>query len=157
MIDAKRFESYFTRSGQDDCWEWRGERMQSDPKFPYGRYWENRSSRFAHRVAWELANGVIPTGLCVLHRCDNPPCVNPSHLFLGTRADNMADMDAKGRRVTMPPKGEKSGMAKLDTTKIVAIRAAYESGEPQRSIARRFGVCKSTVGYGVRREIWAHT
>jgi len=63
----------------------------------YGRKKVGSRTVLAHRHAWELANGLVPEGLCVLHRCDNPPCINPDHLFLGTRADNNADRDAKGR------------------------------------------------------------
>jgi hypothetical protein len=75
------------------CVEFGGAR---DPK-GYGRKWFRDKVWFAHRVAWVEANGSIPNGMCVLHRCDNPPCINVEHLFLGTKADNLADMRAKGR------------------------------------------------------------
>lgn len=81
--------------GQPDaCWEWAGARKGSQG---YGEFGVNRMPATAHRVAWELTHGPIPDGLFVLHRCDNPPCCNPAHLFLGTHQDNMADRDAKGR------------------------------------------------------------
>ena len=73
-----------------ECWEWRGLR----DKHGYGRKGPYKTT---HRLAWEWANGPVPAGMCVLHRCDNPPCCNPDHLFLGTQADNLADMVAKGR------------------------------------------------------------
>ena len=75
------------------CWEWTASRQ----KFGYGTKWHNGSVQLAHRIAWEEANGPIQEGMCVLHRCDNPKCVRPDHLFLGTVADNNADRHAKGR------------------------------------------------------------
>lgn len=81
-----------TSGGPDACWEWTRGR---DPH-GYGRF-ATPNSDLAHRASWELHNGPIPAGLNVLHHCDNPPCVNPRHLFLGTQKDNVDDMVAKGR------------------------------------------------------------
>jgi len=80
------------------CWFWTGARKHTG----YGQIWVVNSAKTAHRISWILHNGPIPTGLCVLHKCDNPPCVNPDHLFLGTRADNNLDCVAKGRNVIGP-------------------------------------------------------
>lgn len=104
---AERFWSYVQRG--DECWTWIGARDANG----YGRLsLPGRGTIGAHRVSWELHRGEIPDGLCVLHRCDNPPCVWPEHLFLGTHADNVADRIAKGRsryvtgwRVTHCPRG----------------------------------------------------
>jgi hypothetical protein len=79
----------------DDCVEWQGARMARG----YGRLRVNGRQMLAHRVAWERANGPIPEGYVICHRCDNPPCVNVDHLFLGTQRDNVYDMCAKGRHV----------------------------------------------------------
>lgn len=79
----------------DGCWEWQGSRMGG----AYGRVHVQRRGRYAHRVAWELTNGPIPDGLVVCHHCDNPPCVRPDHLFLGTVQDNTDDKMRKGRHV----------------------------------------------------------
>jgi hypothetical protein len=91
----ERFWSKVDRSGE--CWMW----VASLASTGYGQFYDKPRRRTpigAHRVAWELANGPIPAGLQVLHRCDNPPCVRPDHLFIGTVSDNMRDMYAKGRR-----------------------------------------------------------
>lgn len=91
---ATRFWSKATRCGDDDCWEWQGRRDGQE----YGRFDVHAVPQLAHRIAWELTHGPIPDGLCVLHHCDNPPCCNPAHLFLGARAVNNADMRQKGRQ-----------------------------------------------------------
>ena len=94
---AGRFWEGVDIQGFDDCWEWVGARYPQG----YGRIhrWgtDNRNS-YTHRVAWELVNGTIPDGMCVCHHCDNPPCCNPRHLFLGTQNDNIQDSIKKGRR-----------------------------------------------------------
>lgn len=87
----KRFWSKVTRS--EGCWEWNGYRTPDG----YGRIWKDGKGCSATRISWEMAFGSIPDGLHVLHRCDNPPCVNPDHLFLGDRSTNMQDSVAKGR------------------------------------------------------------
>lgn len=91
-----------------------------------------------HRVAWELANGPIPSGMVVCHKCDIPSCLNPDHLFLGTQIENMADRNAKGRTA----RGEKAGPSKLTEGEVRAIRAA---AGPRNIIGRRFGVSTATV------------
>lgn len=103
---AERFWPKVDKRGPDDCWEWTASRDTQG----YGQIGYRRERPLkAHRVSWELANGPIPDGLCVCHRCDNPPCVNPAHLFLGSFGDNMRDMVSKGRhwlqKVTHCPHG----------------------------------------------------
>src|SRR5262245_17887722 len=102
---AERFWPKVDKRGADDCWPWMASTMR-------GGYGEIRISRRyvpAHRVAYELTIGPIPDGQLCCHRCDNPPCCNPGHLFLGTTAENNADCLIKGRHV--PPRGEMSGKA----------------------------------------------
>jgi hypothetical protein len=106
----------------------------------------------AHRYAWELTYGPIPEGLSVLHRCDVPRCVRPDHLFLGTQADNLADMTAKGRRSA----GERSGINTLTEDEVRRIRAMREDGAQLRDIAHAFGVTKQTVSRICRWELWRH-
>lgn len=108
--------------------------------------------RLVHRVAWTVAYGSIPDGLCVLHHCDNPPCVRPDHLFLGTVIDNNADRDAKGRHVPMP--GEANGNARLTDRQVVAIRELLRRGMPQQLVAEAAGTCQSNVSLIHRGEAW---
>lgn len=91
----RRFWRRVAKADDEACWEWTGGRLQGKG---YGRLGFRGKTGYAHRVSWIIANGEIPTGLFVLHRCDHPPCVNPAHLFLGDGDANMADMVAKGRQ-----------------------------------------------------------
>ena len=138
------------------CWEWRGSRDRSG----YGMIWLDTRMHRSHRISWELSKGPIPKGLWVLHRCDNPPCVRPGHLFLGNVIDNVRDMMAKGRYrqgAHNPRRGENSPHSKLTDDKAREIRALYKSGgHSYSSLARRFGVAKSTIECIVRRKKWAH-
>ena len=90
-----RFWSKVRKADGDGCWEWMGARVKTG----YGQIGRSRTRQLiaTHRLSWELYRGAIPSGLCVCHRCDNPRCVRPDHLFLGTQADNIHDMVAKGR------------------------------------------------------------
>jgi len=103
----------------------------------------------AHRIAWELYKGEIPEGECVLHRCDNPPCVNVNHLFLGTQSDNMKDAGRKGRM----RKGSIHHNAKLSDADVVAIRA---STGLQKDIATQFGISRSNVSIIRSGKGWRH-
>jgi hypothetical protein len=105
----------------------------------------------AHRLAWEREHGEIPSGMCVLHSCDNPPCVNPKHLFLGTQRDNAKDRYRKGRSA----KGENHGRSKLDAEAVREIRELRGKMSQER-IGRRFGVAQTVISRVQRREIWRH-
>jgi hypothetical protein len=150
---AERLAIQATTGPADTCWPWAAARDRDGYGVLSG---PNRKQLRAHRVAWMLAVGPIPDGLHVLHRCDNPPCVNPAHLWLGTNADNSADMARKGRAATglangaytqadRRPRGEAHGRAKLTDADVAAIRAAYGSGEAQADIARRYNVGRAHV------------
>lgn len=136
------------------CWVWTA---GVKPK-GYGAFWRrgvNDSS--AHRYSWALHNGPVPASLHVLHRCDNPPCVNPAHLFLGTAADNNADKAAKGRstRGRMGPRGERCGTSKLTAEAVLAIRYARElAGVPYVDLAAAVGIDRSTVWAILSRKTW---
>lgn len=124
------------------CWFWVG--ALSRAGYPLVRI--NNRTTLGNRHAWILANGPIPDGLCVLHRCDVPACINPAHLFLGTHADNMADMAGKGRakRKTRRPHRLLSGDTRL------SIISDLKAGVPKAATARRLGVSVSGVRYYAR-------
>lgn len=134
------------------CWLWTG----ATNKAGYGIVNYQRAFWLAHRLARLLSSGVIPEGIKVLHRCDNPPCCNPDHLFLGTQADNVADMKAKGRASSVKPKGEQNGQSKLTADEVLAIRKAVRDGESQGSVARRMGLVQPNVSMICSRKTWAH-
>ena len=110
--------------------------------------------KLAHRIAYEGSYGEIPPGLCILHSCDNPACVNPAHLRTGTQAENMADMDAKGRRASL--KGDDAPKAKLTSKQIVAIRRAFVAGETRADLSRRYDVSYHAIDDAVSMTTWSH-
>lgn len=113
---------------------------------------------FAHRVSWELAYGPVPRGMKVLHRCDVPSCVNPGHLFLGTQAENVADMVAKGRaRPPTPRRGSANACARLDEGYVWAIREMLRLRLfTQRAIAADYGVSPMTISRIANNQTWSH-
>lgn len=139
------------------------------PAMGYGVMFYQGRQQYAHRVAWQLAKGPIPSGLFVLHRCDTPACVNVDHLFLGTTRDNVLDMMAKGRARMGPPSGDRNpmrlhkgllagarnGSAKLTAEQVEEIRAAYAGGAKQVVLARLFGVNQPHISRIVRGDAWA--
>lgn len=138
----------------DGCWMWRG--GKSD-KRGYGL----TCGDYAHRVSWKLHRGEIPEGLEVCHHCDNPSCVNPEHLFVGTRQDNLKDMARKGRQVFQrhpekQPRGERQHLAKLTEFRVRVIREEVAAGKPHKEIAALFGITPTTVRDVAYRKTWKH-
>lgn len=145
----------------DGCWEWTGCKQKPHPanprSLPYGSFAVNRRAVRAHRVSYQFFNGHIPEGMQCLHRCDNPSCVNPAHLFIGDQAENMRDMGDKGRRVSAPQPGSRNPMARLSTEDVIDIFEAYHlRGELQRVIAARYGIRQHTVQRIAQGGRWAH-
>jgi hypothetical protein len=129
-----RFDRLVDRAG--GCWIWRG--AINNKGYGYLTAGKRGAGRvLAHRVSWELNNGMITGGEIVLHTCDNPPCVNPDHLRLGTQLDNLRDMAAKGR----------AGGQKLTRSQIEEIRTADPVAGYQSRLAEKFGVAQSLISY----------
>lgn len=155
-INAKVFWSHVRRG--DGCWEWVGRKDRGG----YGLAQAGSRRVRAHRAAWALANNLNPGPLLVCHACDNPPCVNPNHLWLGTFDENMADMVAKGRARTggalavarrRAPRGEDHGRAILTEEQVKEIRASHLSIS---KAAEAFGIGQSTVANIRQRKSWKH-
>jgi len=151
---VKTEERFWAKVNKTDaCWEWTA---ASQPK-GYGRFKVNGRLVGAHRFSYELHYGPIPEGLWVLHRCDNPKCVNPEHLFLGTRSDNMFDCARKDRlAVHNAPLGERHPRAKLMNKDILDIRQSYREGCIQKELALGYGVSRQLISQVVTRRIWKH-
>ncbi len=149
MAIAERFWEQVERIN-GGCWLWTGKKIRGG----YGDFVIAGRHIIAHRWSWMEANGAVPEGLLVLHRCDNPPCVNPMHLFLGTQQDNMDDQLAKGRRP--PAKGEQNKHARLTATQVEQIRDLVRQGLRNPAVAARFGICPQYVSAIASGKSWGH-
>ena len=163
-VDKEKSTFFYNGS---KCWEWTA---GQNPK-GYGQFLAGRKMELAHRVAWVIANGEILDNLHVLHHCDNPSCVNPSHLFLGTELDNARDKEMKGRgnhargnrsaRYTHPEstaRGECHGMSKLTWENVREIRRRYKwggiGGDDLKTLSLEFEVDASVIHDVVRNKTW---
>ncbi len=152
-----RFWDRVDRSGGDTvCWPWTGSingRGYGQLRLPpEGDALRGRKTT-AHRTAWRLTFGEIPGGMSVCHRCDNPRCANPAHLWLGTHAENLADMSRKGRAA----RGDRSGMAKLDERRVIAVRRLLGMGAAsRRELATLAGVSVGTIDNIATGKQWKH-
>jgi hypothetical protein len=139
--DIQRFWKYVDRRSLDECWPWTASRRNR-----YGQLALYRDGRLrvvgAHRFSWVLANGEVPDGLHVCHVCDNPPCVNPNHLFLGTNQDNRSDACAKGR----------SHCVRLTDEQIADVRSLHKAGVPRARIAKQLGLKSHWIEPFTKRE-----
>ena len=158
-----RFWSKVKVTGPNDCWEWQASLEENG----YGKFGVPGGWDRAHRVAWRLCRGPIPRKKCVLHTCDNRICVNPGHLYLGTKKNNAEDREARGRgnhatglrhgRHTHPGQtaGSRNGRAKL-TEKDVAelLRRHFKQGRKKADLARDYDLSKTAVGQIVSGKLW---
>jgi hypothetical protein len=143
-------------SAKTPCWQWTGKTIDSQG---YGFVGVKVNGKWlgvrAHRFSWELHKGRIPNDMCVLHVCDNPSCVNPKHLFLGTRLDNTKDMVNKTRQA----RGERNGQAILNEKQVRFIKKKYKAGCRKygcRAFAKQFGVDPATICLIANGTNWKH-
>ena len=139
-----RFEEKYIPATESGCWLW----IAGKNWCGYGKIYVNGKTEGAHRISYQLYVGPIPDGLCVLHRCDVPSCVNPEHLFLGTNKDNTQDMVKKGRSA----RGEAHWSSKLTTKDVCNIRI---SNDIQIILAKRYGASQSTISDIKTNKIWS--
>jgi hypothetical protein len=164
--DARRFWLMATIGKESECWDWQG----TKDKNGYGKFYLAGKQVRAHRVSISIAKDVSVLGWHVLHSCDNPSCVNPSHLFLGTNQENTQDKCRKGRHScgygdkngsrTRPERlarGERNPQAKLTSGQVIAIRRDYASRKTsQYRLSAQYGVAQSLISLIVRGKVWSH-
>jgi hypothetical protein len=154
MTPRQRFDAKWRLDPETGCWLWTAGCTSGG----YGTFGVRVDGRWrmmrAHRIAWQLHVGPIPPGLCALHHCDTPPCVNPQHLFLGTQAENNRDMTAKGRRA--PTVGGANPNAALSEAEALSILRLKGSGQRQADVALSFGVTQTQVSRIWLGKAWAH-
>lgn len=152
------FWSYVNRNGPTPphcpelgpCWPWTGGVLKSGG---YGQMNINHKMWRCHRLSWIIANGPIPDGMTVCHKCDNPPCVNPSHLWLGTHQDNTTDMIQKGRE--KHPSGEAHNSSKLTEANVYSLKKLWITGEfPKAHLGRIFNIDRGHVGMIIKGTLW---
>jgi len=148
---VRNIEAFWSNAAikaDEDCWEWQGTLAHNG----YGLYAPLPGVLLkAHRIAYTLTNGEIPKGLFICHKCDNPKCCNPNHLFAGTPADNMQDKVNKGRQSSLP--GTNNGNAKLTEAQIKAI---YHDPRTNKEIANEYNIVPSYVSQIKLKKIWKH-
>ena len=149
----RRFWEKVQKAGPDECWRWTAHGHSRGYGFIRSGSGFRAPKLYAHRLSWALHYGEVPEGMHVCHRCDNPACVNPAHLFLGSHSDNMRDKVRKGRANI--PNGERHWSAKLDAVQVAEIRALYAEGRTtMQRLAWRYHVNRNTVRKIVRGLSW---
>ncbi len=147
MISQDVLENNIVRMPWSGCWLW----MRACSKAGYGQVRIMNKAYYTHRLSWQMKNGEIENGMCILHRCDTPSCCNPDHLFVGTKKDNYDDSIKKNRNPVIGKCGVLHSMAKLSAEKALAIRADDRSA---RLIAIDYGVSRSLITLIKRGGVW---
>ena len=151
----ERFWSKVARGANEECWPWKASRHKTGYG-KFGRGGKRAGWVEAHRAAYQLTYGEIPDGLQVCHRCDNKPCCNPAHLFLGTAVDNINDKVAKGRHRWKSHSGSENGNAGFTEAQVREIRLAYQAGMKRSDLAKKYGVSWTAINYIVSGITWTH-
>lgn len=146
---VQKFWSRVNKADENDCWLWNAGKTKR-----YGYFFVHPRNQLAHRVAWMFTYGEIPDGKVICHKCDNTFCCNPNHLFIGTQADNVKDMEMKGRRRAAI--GEKAAKAKLTEDDVRGVFDLYHRGMKLRQIAAHYGVTKTTIDFILAGKSWKH-
>jgi len=145
---SERFWDKVDKRSDNECWEWKAYKTPEG----YGQFGVKNIIFKAHRVAWMLHTGdTLYNGEFVLHKCDNPSCVNPNHLFLGNNQLNMADKASKGRS-----NGELNNSHKLTEQQVIQIRQAHQNGTTKYKLARKYDVSNGCITKIVTRQTWRH-
>lgn len=147
---ANRLAAKISVDADTGCWNWQGTKNNKG----YGKLWVDGKKQYAHRTSYRLHKSAIPVGLNICHRCDNPACINPDHLFVGTQAENLADRNAKGRQRIGERKGTNNGNAKLTERDVISIRAS--TGMKLRELAAKYGVTPTQISFIRRGKTWGH-
>lgn len=147
---GKAFWEKVEKGNSDECWEW----IASKNPDGYGNIWIDKKCQKAHRVSWVLHCGSIPENMHVLHTCDNPSCVNPKHLWLGTHQDNMRDRGQKGRNGFV--EGESCHLSKLTENQVLEIRRLKKGGKSNTFLSKQFGVTSTNIAEIVNGKTWRY-
>lgn len=161
--DAREYIQARVKVDERGCWIWQRGLNSAGYGLGYAPLptCPRRRARTSHRLAYEAFTAPIPIDLCVLHRCDNPPCCNPEHMFIGTQADNIADMYAKGRESrgeshSLTQRGENCGTAKLTEADVLDVLRRLAAGDRQVDIADDLGVVQTTISRIAMGDTWRH-
>lgn len=153
MLDD-RFWTKVDKTHPSGCWVWKANRNNKG----YGLFRPGGTApkMLAHRLSFQDANGQIPKGMIIRHSCDNPGCVNPSHLLVGTMADNVADMDSRGRRVSSPCRGEVNYNARMTKDTVTSLRKDYVAGVPISVLIEKYGCTTASLTDYTCGRSWKH-